>query len=153
MECKGNVEWEYGENRRGMGRNVKKSHKSRGKTQKTILAGEPKWEKSILRTPAKWFQAGSARIRGTVRHRKRDRRAEPGENTNGSEFPDCSKNKGSNRSGSRQTEETEKKLSKTGETGQTPACFLSVGAGAPCGAKEKHHAGGHDARRAIGHSV
>lgn len=55
---------------------------------------------------------------------ERASRAEPGENTNGSEFPDCSKNKGSNRSGSRQTEETEKKAIRNGRN-RTNASMIS----------------------------
>lgn len=81
------------------------------------------------------------------------RNGETEEITNGSEFSDGSKIQAKTGAGANKPKKRRKKLSKTGETERSPTCFLPAGAGAPCGAKKKRHAGGHDARRAIGHSV
>lgn len=135
--CGGNVEWKYGENRRGIGRNVKKSHSGEGKARYQFSQSHKNGEMDVLPMPAKRSQAGSVRIRGTVRHRKRARREEPGKTQTVRNFRTVQKNKGSNQSGSRRTEETERKVIQNGRNRTNASMFSFSGSGRTVRGKEK----------------
>ena len=138
---------------RGMGRNVKKSHGEAGKDRKPFSQSRGNRKRPFCGRQQNGF-GQEARESGK---RQGTENGPAGKNRGKTQtvrnFRTVQKIKAQTGAGADKPKKRREKLSRTEETGQTPACFLSAGAGEWGEGEEKRHAGGHDARRAIGHSI
>ena len=123
-------------NQQGHGKECEKSHKSRGKTKKTIFEGSQKMGKDHF-VDANKMVSGRERGNGGKGEMGAGRNGGTAKITNGSEFQNNSKTVGQNRSGSRQTEETEKKAIRNGRNRTNASMFSFSGSGRTVRGKEK----------------
>lgn len=138
---------------RGMGRDVKKSHSGAGKSQKPFSLGNGNKKRPFCGRPQNVFRP-KAREHGKRQGVETRQPGRTGKNTNGSEFSDGLKKYRPKleREPTNQRNE-EKSYQKRGKQDEHPHVFSQRERANGARAKKKRHAGEHDARQAIGHSV
>lgn len=141
-------------NQQGHGQGCEKSHKSCGETQKTIFQGNKNEERSFCKRRQNDLSGKNKKRSYNGENKNKPEWAEPGKNTNGSEFSRTIRKhrlKLEKKTTNRRNEE--KSYQERGKQDKHPQAFSKRERANGARAKKKRHAGGHDARRAIGHSV